>query len=360
VASKTLDIFHFNDFHRRLQPCADGSGGAARLATRIKAARAEHPDSLLVNVGDVAGDGTAPGPLAFEPIPRLFNAMGVDVLALGNHEFEDPAGGYASLREGLIRPFQGEVLCANVTQADSGRPLPGTRPYTIRQLAGLNVALIGVVTQDLTSALFPAAGAGLQVAGLRPTLEKLVPEVRARGADVVVVLAHESLNEVRQVARQVDGVDLYLAAHDHRETASPVLETTPSGRRAAVAEAGGYGQNLGHVRLTVDADSRTVVGVEGRLLPVGADLPEDPEVRALVEQAPALERLSGAEAPRRRWETVGKTFAELREALARRREGAAQGDPALPSPSPSLSLSAPLVYKGKRLGATLTARSAGS
>ena len=123
---KRVRLFHFNDFHRRLDPLSDGTGGAARLVGKIKQLEQDNPDAITVNLGDVCGDNTAQGPNHFSPIPELFNQADVDILALGNHEFEDPDNDYQSLKEGLIKPFQGEVLVANVKHAD-GRTIEGAK-----------------------------------------------------------------------------------------------------------------------------------------------------------------------------------------------------------------------------------------
>lgn len=104
-----VTIFAFNDFHRRLEPFADGTGGAARLVGKLRQLKEENPDSITVNVGDVAGDNTKLGPDSFSPVAQLFNRAGVDVLGLGNHEFEDSRNGYETLRNGLVKPFAGET-----------------------------------------------------------------------------------------------------------------------------------------------------------------------------------------------------------------------------------------------------------
>lgn len=313
MAMERVDIYHFNDLHRHLGTFPDGSGGAARLATLLEQARAEHPDALVANLGDVAGDNTAPGKNAFRPIPDLFNAMDVDVLELGNHEFEDPSKSYATLREGLIAPLHGDVLCANVREKATGQPLPGTRPYTIRDVHGVHVALIGVVTRDLASAVFPAAGAGLSVAPIEDTLQELVPRVRAEGADAVVVLAHEGLEPMRAIAERVDGIDVILAAHDHRETHEPMRVENPAGGHTLITEAGGYGRWVGHVRLDVDPRGKRVAAANAELLSVGADLPADPAVQKIVDGYRPNPHV--APPPRRKWEKV--PLSDLKAVLAR-------------------------------------------
>lgn len=310
MGPRTVDIYHINDFHRRLNPCSDGTGGAARLSTVLRTAKEQNPEAIIANVGDVAGDNTAPGPHAFDPLADLFDRMGVDYLGLGNHEFEDPTGGYQSLREGLIAPFGGKVLCANVTETSTGKPLPGTDAYAIHKIAGLNIAFIGVVTRSLASAMFPAAGAGLAVAPMEDTLRELVPQLRAEGADAVVVLGHDSLRKMKDVAGSVDGIDVILAAHDHNTTQRPEFVQAPNGGLTAVAEAGGYGRSVGHIRLEFNPEGK-LTGVTGEMLPVTPDITPDQEVLEMLANYEHPERVT--EVPTKQWVTLEGGFAELAE-----------------------------------------------
>lgn len=303
-AVKTVDILHFNDFHRHLAPLPNGTGGVARLATVVQRARAERPDSVLLNLGDTAGDQSAPDVRAFDPIATLFNTLGVDVFSLGNHEFEDPKGDYATLRQGLIKPLKAQTLCANVFSANTGQPIAGTRPFTIQTINGIRVAFIGVVTEHLQSLLFPSAGAGLHVVKMADTLADLVPRVRARGADVVVVMAHDGLHHAQQLASEVPGIDVVLAAHDHNATKAPIGVDRADGSRTWVAEGGSYGTSLGRIRLQVDASTHRVQAVEGEQLPVTEHIPADPAVQKIVDRWKPLPHAEHPPVSRRRWVTV--------------------------------------------------------
>lgn len=313
----TVDLFHFNDFHRHLGPAHDGLGGAARLSTLAREQVKAHPDSVLINLGDVAGDQSAHGQRDFDPIPQVFNRMGVQLHALGNHEFEDPANHYGSLREGLINKLDGQTLCANVTHSDSGKPIENTLPYTIRQLQGINVAFIAVVTEDLASKLFPAAGEGLRAARMEDVLAKLVPEVKGKGADAVVVLSHESLRESAQIAEAVPGIDVIIAGHDHRVTEKPVLLDNPHGR-TWMAEAGAYGMMLGHIQMHVDETTRKVTSVDGGLIQVTPDIAPDPAVQAIVDRWKPLPRAEH-HPTKQHWTSV--PLSDLKKALEDRAAG---------------------------------------
>ena len=301
-----VTLFAFNDFHRRLDPFPDGSGGAARLVGKLRQLKAENPNSLTVNVGDVAGDNKKPGPRSFDPIADLFVRAQVDVMALGNHEFEDPKGDYASLRQGLIKPFTGEVLCANVSA--EGKAIEGTKPFTIKQLAGFNIALLGVVTRDLSSRVHPLAGAGLSVAPIEDTLAALVPELDEK-SDAVVVLGHENLRTMTRHTEEQPGIDITLAAHDHRLQTAEVVR--PDGSKAYVSESGAYGQTINQIDLYFSPESRKLIKVEMTTHKVDGNAPIDPVAEEIVRNAPQLERAPMPEKQSNRDALRLNSFSEL-------------------------------------------------
>lgn len=316
---QSVRLFHFNDFHRRMEPFGNGAGGADRLVGKIRELEADNPDTLTINLGDVAGDNTAHGPDLFQPIPELFNRAGVDILALGNHEFEDSSNGYETLEEGLIKPFEGETLIANVRHKD-GRPIAGTKPYTIRQLRDHSIAFIAVVTRDLASAVFPAAGAALSTLPIEETLRELVPEVKAKGADAVVLLAHDSLSNVKEIAANVEGIDLAFAAHDHRMTEQPELVTRADGSRAWVAEADAYGRKIGQADLFFQ-DGK-VIDVQGLMHDVNQESPSDPVALEIKERFQPSPRAKIPDKPKSPATTLG-SFAELARHFSTNQEGTA-------------------------------------
>lgn len=304
-----VSIFAFNDFHRRLQPFADGSGGAARLVGKLRELKAENPNSITVNVGDVAGDNSKLGPDSFAPIAELFDRAQVDVMALGNHEFEDSRNGYETLRNGLIKPFQGETLCANVTDS-AGKPIEGTKPFTIKQLAGYNIALLGVVTQDLASKMHPTAGVGLSSVGIKEVLQQMVPKLDAEN-DAVVVLGHENLRKMTALTEGQPGVDVTFAAHDHRLTEEAVEVQRPDGSKGFVSEAGAYGQSINQIDLYFDPATRKLVKVEMTNHKVDASCPSDPVAEEIVRNAPDLERAEKPKDVSRREQVRLNSFSQL-------------------------------------------------
>ncbi len=139
---RTLTILHTNDLHAHLLPNSDGLGGFAELATALRREREHCSDCLYLNAGDLV-QGTPVSTLFHGlPIYEIANRLGIDVSTLGNHEFDY---GYAMIPK-FLQAAQFPVVSANVVDG-SGRLI--TKPYIIKSVGGLRVAVIGAVMGNL-------------------------------------------------------------------------------------------------------------------------------------------------------------------------------------------------------------------
>ncbi len=319
----TLRIISINDFHGALEPRPDGNqgnrGGAAHLAQAIRSAQNECGAScvtVLIDGGDMF-QGTAASNLAFgRPIVQLFNALGFAAGALGNHEFD---WGQDSLRA-RMKELRHAVLGANVTYAD-GRAVPWIRADTIVVRNGVRIGIVGVASEGTPRTTMASNVADLRFAPPVPVINQRVRSLRARGATVVIVTAHDGAfcsgrgdaqscsGEVLQIAQGItEKVDALVSGHTHsllntEVNGVPVVQARSSGRAIAVVDLplGPDGAVAGRARASVrnvDSDS----------------MPADPEVAALVRAATA------AVAAR-----VGLSYGELRAPLLRRGEEYALG-----------------------------------
>ena len=214
---RELSIFSINDFHGHLQakgpvplmarvPDASGelkgqpAGGVAHLATVLQGLRAQRQHSVFVAAGDLIGaTPLLSSLLKDEPTLAAIGELGLVASALGNHELD------AGLKE-LQRKTRGECpsegcawpgfkgpgfpyLAANMLDAQTGQlMLPS---HVIRDLAGLKVAFVGVVTRDTPMVVIPSGIRGLRFADEVQTLNALVPQLRAEGAQVLIAVMHE-------------------------------------------------------------------------------------------------------------------------------------------------------------------------
>ncbi|MEY3205005.1 MAG: hypothetical protein RLZZ21_1336 [Planctomycetota bacterium] len=264
--ARTVSIFHSTDLHGRILPTStyeglDDVGGFARVATCLRQWRRESPHSITVDVGDVV-QGTAVslhrgGNLMLE----LFNRLGYDAWTLGNHDFD---WGPESLAANLA-VSQAPVLTANVSR---GGRAPGqfegdwakVRPWTIREVGGFRIGLVGLITPGLPYWLPADLLGGVEPLDPVATLKRSVAEVRAEGVDAVVVMGHmgwrfndDYANPVRSLLREGGDVDVYLAGHSHQNQPSWMLHGV------VCSQASYHGIHCGRVDLTFDTESRKLV-----------------------------------------------------------------------------------------------------
>lgn len=270
-----LTILHFNDFHGQLEPVRDPAtgrfeGGIARLAGLVGAIRAERPERpvLVLFAGDLLQGTVTSTVFLGSPDVGFLSDMGVDAAAMGNHELDY---GQQIFRE-LIAEARYPILAANL----SAEPVPfAVRPYVVlRPAGGPRVAVLGLVTDELTTTTHPRNTGGIRVADPVETARQWVPELR-RQADLVVVLSHLGYGADRRLAREVPGIDVIVGGHNHFRFDEPRME-----QGVPILQAGERGRYLGRLDLLV-GDGR--VEVQGyRLIPVDEAAPEDPRIAAEV------------------------------------------------------------------------------
>jgi 5'-nucleotidase len=190
-----------------------------------------------------------------EPTIEATNRMGFDVGTVGNHEFDE--GGAELLR--VLRGSRYGWLAANTVHPDTGETfLP---PYAVVERAGVRVGFIGVTTDDTPTWLLPEFRRELRFLDISDSVNRWVPELRSRGVEAIVVLAHSgafqkgssAAGEIAdETAQMSDAVDVVVAGHTHSR-----LNLTVDGK--LVVESFAYGTGYDRVELVVDRVSGDVV-----------------------------------------------------------------------------------------------------
>jgi 2',3'-cyclic-nucleotide 2'-phosphodiesterase (5'-nucleotidase family) len=292
--ARTVSIFHTTDLHGRVLPTStyeglDDVGGFARCATCIRQWRRESPHSLTVDVGDVV-QGTA---FSFADggvgMIELFNRLGYDAWTLGNHDFDWGPEKLAAMLERSAAP----VLTANLTR---GAAAPGgfdgvwrkVAPWTIREVGGFRIGLVGLITPGLPFWLPPELLDGTDVTDPVAALQAAVAAVRGERVDAVVVIGHmgwrfndDYANPLRSLLRDVEGVDVYLAGHSHQNQPSWSMHDV------LCSQASYHGIHCGRIDLTFDLESRKLVDRRAFTLLMDDRFPLDPAVMAFA--GPGLE-----------------------------------------------------------------------
>jgi 5'-nucleotidase len=213
-----LKILAINDFHGHLKPPPGGfrtsdaanpgksialpAGGAEAMTSAVKSLKASSPNVVMVAAGDLVGASPLLSALFHdEPTIEAMNLMGLDLSAVGNHEFDEGAAELLRLQRGGCHPKDGckgpapfkgarfQYLAASTVDTATGKTL--LPPYAIKRFGGVPVGFIGLTLKATPRIVTPAGVAGLAFKDEAETVNALVPELKRQGVATIVVLIHE-------------------------------------------------------------------------------------------------------------------------------------------------------------------------
>ena len=264
------------------------AGGFAHIATLVKRLRADRPGALLLDGGDLwQGSATALWTQGQDMVDAS-KLLGVDVMT-GHWEF---TLGTDRVTEIIDRDLDGHIdfIAHNVKDMDFGDPV--FAGHTLREVNGVPVAIIGQAFPYTPIANPAHLTAGWTFGIQERELQEKVDEVRAAGAQVVVLLSHNGADTDIKLASRVTGLDAILGGHTH-DAIPLALEIKNAGGMTLVTNAGSNGKFVGVLDFDVRDDK--IRDWSYRLLPVFADLlPPDADMTALIDQirAPFQAQLS--------------------------------------------------------------------
>ena len=275
-----IKILGTSDIHGRVVPWSygadveDKSGSYAQIATYVKDVRKNNKNVVLVDVGDAIQDNQvdvfAKDKKYYKdhPIPKVLNEMKYDVFVLGNHEFNF---GMKALDE-ILKDIKAKKLTANFYyKKNDKRYIDAT---TIIEKDGVKLGIIGLSTP--MSAKFEEDTSNLKdMKFTSPTEEARtqVEKLKAKGVDAIIVIAHmgiENENKIpdtgmRDVINAVDGIDVVIAGHMHKDVPSETIKNT------LITEPHRYGTVVSEVDLTFDINDKKEVKLvkkESKTVPV--------------------------------------------------------------------------------------------
>lgn len=281
-----FSVLAINDFHGRL--VSEGaSAGAAVLAGAVSQKRAENPNTIFVSAGDNIGASTFVSFSAQDnPTIDALKATGLDVSAVGNHEFD---AGFADLRDRVIPRFGGAEYALGANVYFKGTKNPALASYALKEVDGITVGFIGTVTQQTATLVSPSGIAEIEFGDQLEAANRVAGELSdgdpSNGeADVIVLLTHEGSatndcvsiatedTEYGQLIRQADpAIEAIVSGHTHQkyacDIAVPGTESGPEGKQATrpVIQSDQYGTTLGQLNFQVDAVSKDVLAVSSEL-----------------------------------------------------------------------------------------------
>ena len=311
--SVKVHLLGINDLHGQLDTTSFVTvnnvskpvGTAAILATYLKNARAQYDNTLLFNNGDSVG-ASAPVSSMERDKPTLewMNMMKFDVGTLGNHEFDQGVealkaqifGGADPVNPSIIHaPLNFPYINANAIDIKTGEPL--IQPYVIKEVGGVKIGFIGVVTKATPSKVSPAGTAGVRFLSADEevaAIEKYAAELKSKGINTIIVLAHDpattkvdaatkknvSTGEAVDLANALPAnspVDVIVAGDNHAYANDMV-----NGK--LVVQAYSYGTAYEDIRLAIDPETGAVVSKTATVnTTFQENVKADAETKALVD-----------------------------------------------------------------------------
>ncbi|CAG7607931.1 Trifunctional nucleotide phosphoesterase protein YfkN [Paenibacillus solanacearum] len=265
-----VTIAHMNDTHGHITENASGGEfGYARIASILKQWRSENPNFQLFDAGDTFQGTVFVNLFQGESLPPLLKELGINVMEAGNHEFDFGAEQAVKLRSMLPYPMLG----ANVVKED-GEPL---LDLTYRfEAGGQRFVVFGLVTPETAILTHPDNVKGIAFKDPIETAKAMVAELQGKG-EHIILLSHCGIEEDREIAKQVPGIELIIGGHSHTKLTEPeVVNGT------YIVQDWEYFKSLGRVDMYYL--NGELVALTDMLKAYDAEVPEDPEMATRVKQ----------------------------------------------------------------------------
>ena len=258
-------------------------GGLDRVATVVKAMRADRPDALLLDGGDTWHGSYTCYHTEGQDMVNAMNALKPDAMTF-HWEFTLGSERVNEIIEDL--PFA--ALGQNIFDVEWNEPAEQFLPYKFFERGGIKIAVIGQAFPYMPIAnpgwMFPEFSFGIR----DKRMQEMVEEVRAEGAELVVCLSHNGFDVDKQMASRVNGIDVILSGHTHDALPEPYIVNN-----TLIVASGSNGKFVSRVDL--DVQSGQVMGFRHKLIPIFSDvITPDEEMSSLIdaERAPYLAQMS--------------------------------------------------------------------
>ena len=277
-ASVELNFLGINDFHGRIDSNTVFFAGTIE---KLRAAAAPGA-TAFISAGDNIGASLFASAIAKDqPTIDVLNALDLRTSAVGNHEFD---GGWADLRDRVTAggtnakfPYLGANVYAK------GTTTPVLPEYTVLDMNGVKVAVIGTVTQEVPSLVTPSGIADLEFGDPVDAINRVAAKIKAdKLADVIIVENHDGAGSgapdgatleqeiaaggpfAKMVQKVTPDVAAIFNGHTHKQYSwdAPVLDAAgqPTGKTRPIVQTGNYGEFIGQIQLTIDTKTMSVTG----------------------------------------------------------------------------------------------------
>ncbi len=299
-----LDLLWSNDVHGGIDraqatfmnpefpPQLGGGASAATLIKQVRNNSGQKRSNLLLDIGDFFQGRPVGTVTKGRAVIEYMNAIGYDAMTIGNHEYD-------IMEDELIQTLKQArfpILTCNVLDKRTNEIPSYAQPYTIVNRLGLKIGLLGFTTTDTEKMSFPEHIKNVIFLSEKEAVAKYVKILREEEkVDLVIVMGHAGLPydivpgylsrydnqgnplsekryavwgyDAQEIAREVEGIDIFLGGHMHRGVAQPWIDPVT---HTMVIQGYAYGSNLGWITLKIDPVTKTVSGYESPAMREGS------------------------------------------------------------------------------------------
>ncbi len=301
-ADYTLHVIHINDLHSRIEPInrfdstcsaednAEGKcfGGVARVKTMIDQLRAEldGENVIVVDAGDQYQGSLMYTTYKGDVEAEMMEKIGFDVMAVGNHEFDDGDEGLLKLVDNVSFP----VISGNLDVSQSNILAGKVQNHVVLEVGGEKIGIISALATDTVETSSPSEAVIFQ-----DEIDSMAADVAAlteEGVTKIIGLTHVGLPRDIEIAAAVPGLDAIVGGHSHtylsasdpdRQGAYPTFVSQEDGTLVPVVQAYAYSKYVGHLELNFD-DEGNLTYVAGDTILLDASVDEDAEIVARVAE----------------------------------------------------------------------------
>lgn len=317
-----LNILHINDFHSRFAPITSSDsncnveddtagkcfGGIARLKTEIDAKRQEltGENVVLLDAGDQFQGSLFYTQYRSQIVSEFASDLGIDVMAVGNHEFDDGPEELAKLIDAVKFP----IISGNTNVTNEPILADKLKGTYVLDFGGEKVGVVSALAEDTGETSSP--GKNVEFDDTIDSLRTQVEALEGTGINKIIALTHVGYSHDLEIAANVLGIDVIVGGHSHTLLSNtdekavgpyPTMVKGPDGHEVPVVTAYSYGKYLGDLAVTWD-DAGNVVTADGAPILLDATVtPNQAYVDRLAELQKPIEALMT--------EVIGKATAAI-------------------------------------------------
>jgi 5'-nucleotidase/UDP-sugar diphosphatase len=283
-----LTIMHTNDEHSWHAPQSNGNGGSALLASVVKQIRAEGGNTLFLDGGDRFTGTLFHSVHQGQDSVQIMNMLDYDAMTLGNHEF-DGNKDKPEILESFVAGLNFPVVTANVTFPASSPLAQAVKPYTVLNVNGQKIGIIGLVTPETEILSTPGKDIVFNH-DLAGVTNGIVDELTGQGVNKIILLTHIGIDAAMELAPQLHGVDIFVDGHSHTLLSNanagaagkyPIPVADADGKNIQYVQAGEKSIYVGRLDVTFDADG-VVTAAAGDTILLSRYITPDADMQALV------------------------------------------------------------------------------